>query len=334
MIKKYKSAYVLGKFMPFHTGHKFLIDTAIQYSEKVTILVGSIDSEPIPGRIRYQWVRDTYKDIDNVTVKWCNEDLPQYPEEHEDFWNIWVGIVKRYCPPIDVIFTSEKYGDPYAEHLGVKHHLVDLERKTYPVSGTLSRTETFKYWEYLPDIVKPYFIKRIAIMGPESTGKSNLTINLSKYYNTQYVEEYGRTVYEENGNHVSVEDFVKISLGRQKIEDEKLKISNKLLFCDTEDITTYYLCKEYYSETWEVNKDFFEDRIKNSKKYDLYILLQPDCEGVQDGTRCFLDHRERHYQIIKNILINGNYNFIDIGGSWENRFTQSIKKIDENFCSK
>lgn len=324
--KVYKSAYVLGKFMPFTKGHKFLIDTALQYSEKVTVLVGSIDSEPIPGEIRYQWVKDTYKDNDNVTVKWCNEDLPQYPEEHEDFWNIWVDVANRYCPEIDVIFTSEKYGDPYAEHLGVKHHLVDLERKAYPISGTLSRTETFKYWDYLPDIVKPYFVKRIAIMGPESVGKSTLSINLANHYQTQYVEEYGRTVYEENGNYVSVDDFVKISIGRQKIEDEKLKISNKLLFCDTEDITTYYLLKEYYPEECDKHLKFFENKIS---KYDLYILLSPDCEAVQDGTRMFLHRREEQYQIIKNILIEGNYNFIDIGGSWENRFRESINKIDE-----
>jgi len=329
MIKKYKSAYVLGKFMPFHTGHKFLIDTALQYSEKVTVLVGSIDSEPIPGRIRYEWVRDTYKDNDNVTVKWCNEDLPQYPEEHEDFWNIWVDVAKRYCPPIDVIFTSEKYGDPYAEHLGIQHHLVDLERKKFPVSGTLTRTQTFKYWEYLPDIVKPYFVKRIAIMGPESTGKSNLTISLANYYKTQYVEEYGRTVYEENGNYVSVEDFVKISIGRQKIEDEKIKISNKIIFCDTEDITTYYLCKEYYPNYWSINENFFTEKFRNTKDYDLYILLKPDCEGVQDGTREFLEHRDRHYEIIKNYLIEKNLNFVVVGGDWENRFNESIIKINE-----
>jgi len=321
------------KAMPFHLGHKYLIDTAINYSKKVTVLVGSLNSDPIPGEIRYQWVKETYKNNNNVIVKWCNEDLPQYPEEHEDFWNIWVDVAKRYCPSdIDVIFTSENYGDPYAKHLGIKHYLVDLERKNYPISGTLSRAETFKYWNYLPDIVKPYFVKRIAIMGPESTGKSNLSINLAKYYNTQYVEEYGRTVYEENGNHVSIEDFIKISLGRQKIEDEKLKISNKILFCDTEDITTYYLCKEYYPNTWIENKDFFEKKISN-KNYDLYILLKPDCEGVQDGTRCFLHHRDAHYQIIKDLLIQKNCNFVEIGGDWDNRFNLSINKINENFFS-
>ena len=108
----YKSGYVLGKFMPFHLGHRLLIDTALKFSEKVTVIVGTLSTEPIPGELRYNWVRDFYKGEKRLCVKWCSEDLPQFPEEHKDFWSIWVDVVKRYCPrDVDVIFTSEKYGD-------------------------------------------------------------------------------------------------------------------------------------------------------------------------------------------------------------------------------
>ena len=328
-MKKYESAYVLGKFMPFHLGHKYLIDTAAKLSKKVTVLVGSLPTEPIPGELRYNWVKETYKDNKVVDVKWCNEVLPQYPEENPEFWNIWVDVAKRYCPSdIDVIFTSELYGDPYAKHLGIKHHLVDLDRKKFSVSGTLSRNDPFGYWDYLPDVVKPYFVKRVVIMGPESTGKSTLSINLAKHYNTEFVEEYGRTVYEENGMHVDIDDFIKISIGRQKIEDEKIKVANKILFCDTEDITTYYFSKEFYPNDYEKVEDFLLGELNRKKNYDLYILLKPDCEGVQDGTRSFLSERERHYQIIKNLLIERGCEFVEIEGGWKERFDKSINVIN------
>lgn len=334
-MKKYKSGYVLGKFLPFHLGHKYLIDTAIDNCEKVTVLVGTLPSESIPGAIRYQWVKDTYKNNQNVTVKWCNEVLPQQPEEHPYFWNIWVDVVKRYCPnDIDVIFTSENYGDPYAKHLGIKHHLVDIERKKYPVSGTLCRNETFKYWDLLSNESKSYFVKKIAIMGPESTGKSTLTKILAERFNTEYVEEYGRTVYEENGNSVSVSDFIKISTGRQKIEDEKTKKANRILLCDTEDITTYYLLKEYYPNNWTEVKHWFYHRMNEYKNYDLYLLLKPDCDWVQDGTRTFENNRWEQYEIIKSFLIQKNCNFVEIGGNWNNRFNESLKIINEHFFSK
>jgi len=275
----------------------------------------------------------------DVNVEWCNEVLPQYPEEHPNFWNIWVDVAKKYCPDIDVIFTSEEYGDSYAKHLGIKHHLVDLKREKFSVSGTLSRNETFKYWDFLTEESKPYFVKRIVIMGPESSGKSNLTINLAKHFDTEYVEEYGRTFYEENGNSVELDDFITISIRRQLLEDLKIKKANKILICDTEDITTYYLSKEYHPKSYSEGKGdtvekFLLSEIDRKPKYDLYILLKPDCEAVQDGTRVFLEERWRHYEIIKKLMLQKNCNFVEIGGSWENRFNQSISTINGSFFSK
>ena len=336
-MKIYKSAYVLGKFMPFHLGHKYLIDTALEYSERVTVLVGTLPTEPIPGELRYNWVKNTYMNNPNVNVEWCNEMLPQYPEEHPNFWNIWVDVVKRYCPSnIDVIFTSEKYGDPYAKCLGIKHHLVDLKREKFPISGTLSRSETFKYWDYLTEEAKPYFVKRVVIMGPESSGKSNLTINLANHFDTEFVEEYGRTFYEENGNSVDLDDFITISIRRQLLEDLKIKKANKILICDTEDITTYYLSREYHPDSYKEGKGdsvkkFLLGEIDRKPKYDLYILLKPDCEAVQDGTRIFLEKRWTHYEIIKSLMLQKKCTFVEIGGSWEDRFNQSVKLINEKF---
>lgn len=328
-MKIYKSAYCLMKAMPFHLGHKFLIDTAIKSSQRVTVLVGTLPSEPIPGEIRYKWIKETYKDNHVVNVIWCNEVLPQYPEDDENFWDIWVDVVKRYCPDVDVIFSSELYGEIYAKHLGINHQMVDLERKKYPISGTLSRNNPFKHWDLLTDIVKPYFTKRIAIMGPESTGKSVLTEKLAKHYNTNFVEEYGRTYYEENGNKVAAKDFPIISYRRQLLEDFKIKSSNKILFCDTEDITTYYLLKDYCPSDWNDVDEFFTDKFKSYRNYDIYLLLKPDCDWVQDGTRTFDYNRWEQYNTIKSLLMERNCNFVEIGGDWDERFSESIKLIDK-----
>ena len=325
--KQYKSAYVLGKFLPFTKGHKLLVDTALQHSDHVTLLVCSLKKEPIPGEIRFNWAKEIYKDEPNITILHCTEELPQYPEEHTDFWNIWVDVVKRYCPKIDVIFTSELYGELYAKHLGIKHHLVDLDRQIVPISGTKARTNPLQYWDYLPDVVKPYFVKRIAIMGPESVGKSNLTKRLANYFSTNFVEEYGRIVYESNDNKVTIDDFIPISTGRQDLEDWLIKNSNKFLFCDTEDLTTWIFSKMYHPEEYLKVKGYFDNVLSTKKQYDLYILLKPDCKAVQDGTRNFLEERWNHYEVIKSEMISRGYNFIEIGGDWENRYEESINQI-------
>lgn len=48
------------------------------------------------------------------------------------------------------------------------------------------------YWQYLPPVVRPYYAKRVCIYGPESTGKSTLTIDLARHFQTVFVEEYAR----------------------------------------------------------------------------------------------------------------------------------------------
>jgi len=330
MEKAYKSAYVLGKFLPFTKGHQFLIDTAIVNSEKVTVVVGSLPTEPIPGDIRFKWVKEQYRTNPNVTVVHCDEVLPQYPEEHPDFWNIWVDVVKRYCPAVDVIFTSESYGDPYAKHLGIKHHLVDIDRKLVPVSGTLVRKDPFAMWYYLPDHVKPYFVKRIAIMGAESCGKSTLTKELANLYNTVYVEEYGRTVWEKN-NSVSEADFITIAHGHQLLEETLVKQANKLMFADTEILTTKLFYDMYYPNGLQTIKDFIFHTESLAKPYDLYILLKPDCAAVQDGTRQFLDERWNHYNKIKEVLTEKGLPFVEVGGSWANRHMEARTAIKNKF---
>jgi HTH-type transcriptional repressor of NAD biosynthesis genes len=75
-------------------------------------------------------------------------------------------------------------------------------------------------------------------------------------------------------------------------------------------------------------EDFLLGELNRKKNYDLYILLKPDCEGVQDGTRSFLSERERHYQIIKNLLIERGCEFVEIEGNWKERFDKSINIIN------
>jgi HTH-type transcriptional regulator, transcriptional repressor of NAD biosynthesis genes len=331
LVNQYKSAYIIGKFLPLHLGHKHLIDTALSKSDKVTLLVCSLKSEPIPGDIRFNWAKEIYKNEPRINIINFQEEVPQYPEEHPDFWKIWTDIGRKYCPDMDVIFTSELYGEPYSKYLGVKHELVDLERKTFPISGTKARTNPFENWNYLPNEVKPYFVKRFAIMGPESVGKSTLTKDLANYFSTNFVEEYGRIVYENNGNKVTIDDFIPISKGRQDLEDWLIKHSNKLLFCDTEDLTTWIFSKMYHPDEYLQVKDYFDDALLSKKKYDLYILLKPDCDAIQDGTRNFLDERWEHYEVIKKEMLNRKYNFVEIGGDWENRYNQSIKIIKDEF---
>lgn len=335
MEKRYKSGLVLGKFFPPHKGHIYLIDNAIENSEKVHVIVCHNTKQNIPGILRVEALKEIYKNNQNVMIySGDDSDMPQYDYECQtldEFYSYWVPFVYKHIDKLDVVFTSEDYGDDFAKYLGIQHHLVDKERKKYPISGTKIRTNPLENWKFIPNEIKPYFVKRIVLMGPESVGKSTLTINLAKYFETNYVEEWGRTVFENNGNSISINDFIPISKVRQEIEDIKIKESNKLLFCDTEDITTYLFSKMYYPESYQQIESYFLKVLDKKENYDLYLLLKPDCEGVQDGTRQFLEERVEHYEQIKQELVNRKCNFFEIEGDWNKRLLDSIKIIKSEF---
>ena len=88
--KQFTYGFTLGKFMPPHKGHLQLIEEAEKYVEQLFILVGTLEREPIPGDIRFQWMKELNP---KHTVIHISEDLPGYPHEHPDFWKIWVVSV-------------------------------------------------------------------------------------------------------------------------------------------------------------------------------------------------------------------------------------------------
>lgn len=335
-MKKYKNGLILGKMYPFTKGHQYIIDTAIQNCEHTHIIISHNKTQSIPGNIRFDAIKNTYKYNKSVTVYQFEDDgFPQYDYECEsldEFYSYWVPEILNLVQDLDVVFTSEDYGDDFAKYLGVEHFLVDKERTKFPISGTAVRNDPFKEWDLINSNQRGFFVKRIALMGPESVGKSTLSKKLSTYFNTNFVIEYGRLVYENNGNKVDLHDFIPISEGRQSLEDWCVSKANKVIFCDTEDITTYLFLKKFCKDKEHISEEnWFKEKIKNSKKYDLYLLLKPDCEAVQDGTRVFLDNRDEHYEEIKESLKQYGCNFVEIGGSWEERFNESVKILKSNF---
>jgi HTH-type transcriptional repressor of NAD biosynthesis genes len=336
MEKRFKKGLVLGKFMPPHNGHLFLINSALEQCEEVVLMVCSLKSEPINGILRYNWLKMIYEGQKNLTIFHVEEELPQKPEEctsTDVFYNqYWVPVVYKRAPDIDVVFTSESYGDEFAQYLDVEHVLVDIDRNTYPVSGTKVRTNPMEYWNFIPDIVKEYYTKRIVIMGPESTGKSTLVKNLAYEYGTSYVPEYGREYTEtiKKGSELTAEDFYHIAVTH---EDRMLEshINNRMpfLFIDTEAITTKTFGQLYLGEF----NDERVDEIIRHQWFDLIILLDVDVPWVNDGTRDFPTERQKHFDMLEKELWKSGKKFVVIrGNDYVTRFQKAKEEVDKLFA--
>ena len=140
----------------------------------------------------------------------------------------WSDHIRKTYPPIDVVFSSEDYGAPFAFHLRAAHFSFDPERKIIPVSATLIRENPFQYWDFIPLVVRPYFVKKICFYGPESTGKTELAKKLAGIYQTEFVPEVARELITSND--FTAEDIITIGHAQLARIEEKIKTANKVLF--------------------------------------------------------------------------------------------------------
>jgi HTH-type transcriptional repressor of NAD biosynthesis genes len=331
MEKKFKRGLVLGKFMPVHKGHLFLINTAIEQCENVFVMVCTSKFEPINGLMRYLWVKMIYEDNKNVEIIHVETENPQKPEEcasTDIFYNeFWVPTVRKNIKSLDVVFTSEEYGDEFAQYLGIQHVLVDLDRIAHPISGTRVRNDAYTNWDFIPDEVKAYFTKRITIVGPESTGKTMLSKKLATHYGVNHIEEYGREYTEKikSTKDLVKEDFYLIADRHDlHIVHEHATTTNKMLFVDTEALTTRIFGEMYISGY----QDDRVDAIVQYQWFDLYILLDVDVPWVDDGTRDFPNERISHFNRIKSELDRLKKNYVVIKGNYDERFEQAVKVCD------
>ena len=149
------TGFLLGKFLPPHRGHLYLIEQAVARCQRLTVLVCSIACEPIPGALRHAWVKDLCQFAD---VYHCTDENPQYPHESPNFWPIWIASIRRFVPiGPDLVFSSEDYGDELATRLGASHIAIDKARLAFPVSGTAVREDPRAVWHLIPPPVQAYY---------------------------------------------------------------------------------------------------------------------------------------------------------------------------------
>ena len=337
MAKKYTTGLFLGKFMPTHNGHLQVIEQAKTQCDKLYVMVCSRICEPIDGERRFKWMETRYKRDTHVIVIHCDREVPQYPEDHPDFWQIWHDIVHDFIPEgVESVFGSETYITKFAEVLNANPEIVDLDRSVVSVSATDIRQNPVANWDYIPMEVKSFFQKRVAIVGTESTGKTTLTKELADYFNGSGVTEYGRDYCERTPPHkLRPSDFLTIGTEQaMNVNSARFREGRPLIFSDTEYITSltymeiYNKKYGYNSKAVDEARYFLEYRIKTQLPMTLYIVAYPDLEFEQDGTRV-LSNTERleHTRLILQQLRDRNLPFKILSGSGERRTLNAVSMI-------
>lgn len=166
--------------------------------------------------------------------------------------------------------------------------------------------------------------RKIAITGPESTGKTSLAIQLTELYDTVYVPEYARQYLDQNGSKYTCEDVLKMAKGQIELEQQALAKANEILFADTE-LIVYKIWLEFYE--WEVPK-WITDHI-SSNQFDLYLLTDIDIPWVADGQRDRPNDRELLFYRFQEELERMDAHYGIVSGIGPLRIDNAISTIEE-----
>lgn len=332
---KYKVGMYGGSFNPLHLGHVNNIITASNLCEKLYIVLSVTEDEnEIDHRERFMWLKNITLEMDNVEVF---EIFDKNTSKDTYDWETGANDIKKYInKPIDVVFSGDDYkGKDIWEKLYPESEIYYIPRENINISSTEIRDNPYKYFEYLPKCVRPYYIKKVCIIGTESCGKTTLVRNLAKYFNTTHVEEAGRYICDDAGgiDNMQPYHYFEILFKHKQLEKEALKDANKVLLIDTDSLITLYYYQLGFENTNEINIAFenIAKGISILNDYDLYIFLEPDVKWVQDGTRTYGDDkvRKQNNEKLKKIFIDNDIDYICISGNYQERYEKSKKEIEK-----
>jgi NadR type nicotinamide-nucleotide adenylyltransferase len=169
-------------------------------------------------------------------------------------------------------------------------------------------------------------IKRVAIVGPECTGKSVLSAQLATHFQTTWAAEYARGYIENLVRPYTQTDLITIAHGQLRLEDQNAMMANKVVFCDT----NLYVIKVWSNFKFGVVDPEILQLIQ-TRHYDLYLLTYIDIPWQEDPQREHPHERQQLYEIYLNEMKNQPVPFVEIRGSGEDRKNSAIGAVTKLF---
>lgn len=327
---------IVGKFYPLHRGHLNMIEFGLSKCDHVTVIILADKYEKtFSPMIRKHWMASELEWSSRVTVSYMEYDSDILPNsDSTSVSQVWGDAISKFIkdknlPSVDVVISSELYGEPFAGAMGVKHIMYDYNRRLANISATKIRLMPEKYWEYIPKSVQPYFVTRINILGTESTGKSTITELLAKRFNTNFIHEVGREMVPSTLACTS--DLLHdVRLKHLQLTKKLQWDSNKIIICDT----NRYITESYHEFLFNkpMKYDPIIESLDNHKFSEVNIYLTKEVPLIQDGTRGTESFRESLDRNHRKVLSQNKIEFFEVGGSsYEERYLRCVEIIKNKF---
>lgn len=170
---------------------------------------------------------------------------------------------------------------------------------------------------------------RIAVVGPESTGKSSLCQQLAQHYATEWVPEYARTYIDQLDRDYTQPDLLAIAKGQLDWEDEKASLATHHLICDT----TLLVIKIWSDHAYGNTHPWIEEQLEE-RAYDFYLLNDIDLPWTPDPQREHPQLRKHFFDLYQGYLDEHQLPYAIVSGSGNERAHQAVYSIDTFFAAK
>jgi HTH-type transcriptional regulator, transcriptional repressor of NAD biosynthesis genes len=315
---------VVGKFYPLHAGHQLLIRTAQQQCDELTVCILGSRVESIPLDVRKSWLEEEHPKA-RVVTGW---DEAAMTIDDPELWSAHIHAIEAAVQrPVDAVFTSEAYGDELASRLGAEHISIDVGRTTVPTSGTALREDIAAGWHWLPPSVRAWFVRRVVIVGAESTGTTTLANDLADRFGAECVPEFGREYcYMRLGGLEpawTTDEFMTIGKRQSEMEDEAARRAPlPLLVCDTDARAT-----AVWHERYVGSRSATVETLAEGRTAALYILTGDDIPFEQDGWRDGEAHRKRMTDRFREVLHAQSSPWLEVRGSRADRLEETSRHV-------
>ncbi|WP_431936908.1 AAA family ATPase [Micromonospora sp. RP3T] len=336
--RRFRHGLVVGKFYPPHAGHHALVEAAAARCATVTVVVAPSRRESIPLDLRLAWLREVHAGTPWVRFVGRYDD---HPVDYADpaVWDLHCAVFADALggESVDAVFSSEAYGGELARRFGAVAVDVDPQRRAVPVSGTAVRADPAAHWRWLSAPVRAWLVRRVVVVGAESTGTTTMARALAERFRTAWVPEYGReltarklatlrrsrpdaTVFDVTWDR---DDFVEVVREQQAAEDAAARVSGPLLCCDT-DVRATALWEERYlgSSSAEVRAA--------ARRPALYLLTDHEGvpfadDGLRDGEhlRAWMTGRFRVELAASGVPV------VELRGTHEERLATAVAAVED-----
>jgi len=314
---------VCGRFHPLHRGHEHLLQYAASAVEHLDVFVFHYEDDLVPAPLRAAWLRA----IPGLGAEVAVRETPALPKG--PLTSDMLTVALRQGRKYDFFFTSEGDIARYAaKAIGATYVPVDPPREVLHASGTAIRADVMKSFDDLSEHVRPWFVRRVAVVGAESTGKSELCKRLAEIYGTVFVPERFRALAEARGGTLDVEAIELAAVGQMADERALAFRARRVLFCDT-DLATVGL----WSERIFGAKPPGLDALVDQRPYDLTLYCAADVPFVGPAAN---DQPTARADLDKAIgaRIANRKNVVSLRGTWEKRLLDARKAIDHLLARK